>query len=220
MPQNRRVSTAPKQTKADRRAEARAAQLETFKRKQAAEKRNRLLLIGLSILGVLAVVAVVATVIVVNTQSKPDPALLDTVQTWDDLEQTHVEGTVDYPMTPPAGGPHFAGWLNCGVYTEPQVDEQVVHSLEHGAIWIAYDPELPESDVATLRDRMPGSYAVLAPYPGLDAPIAVSAWGAQLKFADPGDPAFEAFVSKYWRSADAPEPGAPCTGAIDGPGKE
>jgi hypothetical protein len=158
-------------------------------------------------------------VIVVNSQPKSDPALLDTVQTFPDLAQDHVEGVVDYPMSPPAGGPHFAGWLNCGVYTEPQVDEQAVHSLEHGAVWITYDPDLPDADVATLRDRMPETFAVLSPYPGLDAPMAVSAWGALLKFADPDDPALDEFISKYWRSADAPEPNAPCTGAIDGPGK-
>jgi len=220
MPQNHGVSTAPKQSKADRRAEARAAQLETFKKKQAAEKRNRFIVLGLSILGVLAVIAIVATVIVVNIRQEPDSALLDTVQTWDDLEQTHVEGTVDYPMSPPAGGPHFAGWLNCGVYSEPQVNEQAVHSLEHGAVWITYDPELPESDVAILRETVPDSYAVLSPYPGLGAPVAISAWGAQLKVADPADPAIDAFISTYWRASDAPEPGAPCTGGIDGPGKE
>lgn len=219
MPQNQVVNTPGKQTKADRRAEARTAQLAAFKKKQSAEKRNRILGIGLSILAVLAVIAVVAVVIIVNNQPKPESAELGNVQTWDGLEQTHVEGTVDYQMSPPAGGPHFEGWLNCGVYSEPQVNEQAVHSLEHGAIWITYQPELPDSEVAILRDRLPSSYAVLSPYPGLDAPIAVSAWGAQLKFSDPEDPALDEFITKYWRSADAPEPGAPCSGAIDGPGK-
>jgi hypothetical protein len=221
MPQNRGVSTAPKETKAQRQAAQRAAQLEAFKRKEKAAKRNRILTIGLSVLGVLAVVALVVTVIVVNIQPKPDAAAaLGNVQTFDNLEQTHVEGTVDYPMSPPAGGPHNPVWLNCGVYSEPVPNENAVHDLEHGAIWITYAPDLPASDVDKLTARTPETYAVLSPYPGLDSPIAVSAWGAQLKFTDPEDPALDSFIDRYWRAADAPEPGAPCTGGVDAPGKE
>lgn len=221
MPQNQGVSTAPKQTKAQRQAAQRAAQLESFKKKEAAARRNRVIGIGLSVLGVLAVVALIVSVIVVNSQPKPDnSALLGNVQTFDDLEQTHVEGPVDYPMTPPAGGPHAAAWLNCGVYTEPVPNENAVHDLEHGAVWVTYDPELPASDVDELKANLPDDYVVLSPYPGLGNPYTISAWGAQLKLTDPDDPALQAFVDEYWRSSTAPEPGAPCTGGVDAPGKE
>lgn len=217
MPQNRGVSTAPKQTKAERQAAQRAAQLETFRKREAAARRGRVLVLVLSVLGVLAVLAIVAVVIVVNIQ--PKALAPEGVQTWTKLSQEHVEGPVDYAMDPPAGGPHFAGWLNCGIYTEPQVNEQAVHSLEHGAIWVTYRPDAPPADLQTLEARLPSTYAVMSPYPGLDTPFAVSAWGAQLKFAEADDPAFDDFVQHYWRSADSPEPNAPCTGAIDGPGK-
>lgn len=213
MPQNRGVSTPPKQSKAERRA----AQLETFRKREAAARRNRIVVIALSILAVLAVVTVVAVVIVVNTQSKVVP---QGVQTWNDLERTHVNGSVDYAMDPPAGGPHNPAWLNCGVYTEPQVNEHAVHSLEHGAIWVTYDPAVSSADLAIVEARLPSTYALMSPYPGLDAPFAVSAWGAQLKFSDPDDPAFDDFVLRYWRAADSPEPTAPCSGAVDGPGKK
>ena len=59
MPQNHGVSTAPKQTKAQRQAEQRAAQLEAFKKREAAQKRGRVLTIVLSILAAVAVVVVV-----------------------------------------------------------------------------------------------------------------------------------------------------------------
>ncbi|NDH75568.1 MAG: DUF3105 domain-containing protein, partial [Actinobacteria bacterium] len=52
----------------------------------------------------------------------------------------HVLCEVAYEMRPPASGDHFPTWQNCGFYTEPIRDETAVHSLEHGAIWIAYDP--------------------------------------------------------------------------------
>jgi len=215
------VSTAPKQTKAQRQAEQRAAQLETFKKKEAARKRNRILTIALSVLGVVAVVALVVTVIVINVQPKPDnSALLGNVQTFDNLEATHVEGTVDYTMSPPAGGPHNPVWLNCGIYDQPVPNENAVHDLEHGSVWITYQPDLPQAEIDKLKALTPSTYAVLSPFEDLDAPIAISAWGAQLKVTDPDDPALQAFIDKYWKSADAPEPGAPCTGGVDGPGKE
>lgn len=220
MPQNRGVSTAPRQTKAQRQAEQRAAQLEAFKKRQAAEKRGRILTIVLSILAAVAVVAIVAVVIVINIQPKPAAAELGEVQTFPNLEATHVQGTVDYPMSPPAGGPHNPAWLNCGVYDQPVPNENAVHALEHGAVWITYSPDLPSADVDRLKAITPDSYAVLSPYEGLDTPIAISAWGAQLKLDDPDDPQLQAFIDRYWRASDAPEPGAPCTGGIDAPGKE
>ncbi|MEO8262853.1 MAG: DUF3105 domain-containing protein [Pseudolysinimonas sp.] len=215
------MSTAPKQTKAQRQAAQRAAQLETFKRKEAAANRNRFIVIGLSILGALAVVALVVTVIVINVQPKPDTGdLLGNVQTFDDLEATHVEGTVDYAMSPPAGGPHNQVWLNCGIYSEPVPNENAVHDLEHGAIWITYAPDLPQSDIDKLKAKTPSTYAVLSPFTDLDSPIAISAWGAQLKLTNPDDPALQAFIDRYWKASDSPEPGAPCTGGVDAPGKE
>jgi hypothetical protein len=131
-----------------------------------------------------------------------------------------VGGALDYTMSPPAGGPHNAVWLNCGVYSEPVPNENAVHDLEHGAVWITYAPDLSQSDIDKLKAKTPSTYAVLSPYEGLDAPIAISAWGAQLKLTDPDDPALQAFIDRYWRAADAPEPGAPCTGGVDAPGKE
>lgn len=220
MPQNRGVSTAPRQTKAQRQAEQRAAQLEAFKKRQAVEKRTRVLTIALSILAAVAVVAIVAVVIVINIQPKPAPEGLEGVETFPNLEATHVQGPVEYPMSPPAGGPHNPVWLNCGVYNQPVPNENAVHDLEHGAVWITYSPDLPDADLDRLKAVTPDSYAVLSPYDGLDSPIAISAWGAQLKVDDPDDPRLQAFIDRYWRASDAPEPGAPCTGGLDAPGRE
>lgn len=146
-------------------------------------------------------------------------AEIDGVETFTH-ETTHVEGAVDYEQTPPAGGPHNAYWLNCGVYTEPQTNENAVHSLEHGAVWVTYDPELvSDDDIATLEGYLPSSYAILSPYPGLGSAVAVSAWNAQLKTDSADDERIPEFFEEYWRSENAPEPNASCSGALDGPGK-
>lgn len=134
-------------------------------------------------------------------------------------DSTHTGDPVTYEQTPPAGGPHANAWLTCDEYLEPQANENAVHSLEHGAVWITYDPaQVNETEIETLRGYMPNGYAILSPYEGMDTPIAVSAWNHQLKLDDASDPRITQFFQEYWKSPNAPEPGASCTG-IEGPGR-
>ena len=59
------------------------------------------------------------------------------VQTYDVGEAgQHSASDVDYEQTPPAGGEHNDVWQNEGFYEEPVRDENAVHTLEHGAVWI------------------------------------------------------------------------------------
>ena len=131
----------------------------------------------------------------------------------------HTTEPVTYPQTPPVGGEHNPTWLNCGIYGEPVPNTYAVHSLEHGAVWVTYDPELSADALATLRDHLPSSYVVMSPYAGLPAPIVLSAWNAQLGVDSPDDPRLPRFFEEYWRSQNVPEPGALCTGGSDGPGR-
>jgi len=57
-------------------------------------------------------------------------------------------GQVTYSVTPPVGGTHNATWMNCGIYDKPVANERAVHNLEHGAVWITYQPSLPPSEVS------------------------------------------------------------------------
>jgi hypothetical protein len=137
----------------------------------------------------------------------------------------HVPGPVQYSVTPPAGGNHNATWMNCGVYDKPVPAERAVHNLEHGAVWITYQPSLPQSEVTQLRAFFgrqtvlsPGGasgsrYVDLTPYPGLSAPIVVSSWGFQMRLTSPADPRLQEFVSTFRASQKyTPEYGAACTG--------
>lgn len=211
----------------EERLQRRQAKVAAFKQGQARAKRRRLLAIVLSSVASVAVLGLVVTfVITANAPEVEAPkADVNGVQTWDVRGATHVDPQpVDYKaefgMDPPAGGPHWAVWLNCGIYTEPQQNERAVHDLEHGAVWVTYNPDKVRGDALdALRDRIPDTYAVLSPYPGLDAPVVASAWGAQLKLKGVDDKRLDGFMQKYWQSPDAPEPGAPCTGGVDGPGR-
>jgi len=60
-------------------------------------------------------------------------------------------GPVTYSVSPPVGGDHNAVWMNCGIYSQPVPTERAVHNLEHGAVWITYQPSLPPSQVSALR---------------------------------------------------------------------
>ncbi|MDQ3924969.1 MAG: DUF3105 domain-containing protein, partial [Actinomycetota bacterium] len=125
----------------------------------------------------------------------------------------HTEGTVDYEQDPPAGGEHNPVWQNAGFYEEPVRNENAVHTLEHGAVWITYSPDLSQDQKDRLQEIVEGQDCLLAsPYPGLDAPIVASAWGAQLRLEDADDVNLQRFISSYLRGSQTPEPGAACTG--------
>ena len=147
------------------------------------------------------------------------------------LGHTHVTGPVTYSVTPPVGGDHNPTPLTCGVYAKPVPNEYAVHDLEHGAIWITYQPSLPQSEVNQLKsfvDRQsvltpstggPGSrYMTLTPYPGLPTPVVMSSWGFQLRLSSPTDPRMQQFVDKFRASQQyTPEYGGECTSGAGTP---
>ena len=146
------------------------------------------------------------------------------------LGHNHVTGAVTYSVTPPVGGNHNPTPLSCGVYTKPVPNEYAVHDLEHGAIWISYQPSLPQSEVSQLKSFVErqtvltpaqgqGSrYMDLTPYPGLPAPMVVSSWGFQLRLSSPTDPRMQQFVDKFRASQQyTPEYGGECTSGAGTP---
>ncbi len=199
----------------------RSAKLEAIRQAQEKTKRNRRN--GL-IVGGTAVVVVIALVVFMATngsnKAPSKSSAIAGVQTFTGLSTKHVSGTVQYQQIPPVGGEHSAVWLNCAIYSEPVPNENAVHSLEHSAVWITYDPAVITGDQLTaLRKSIPKTYAILSPYPGLPAPIVASAWGVQLKVSRVDDPRISEFLAKYREAKSAPEPSATCTGGLDGPGK-
>ncbi|WP_213815638.1 DUF3105 domain-containing protein [Glaciihabitans sp. dw_435] len=218
-----------KQQRDARRAEKVAA----LKKQQATSKRNRLIAYIASGVGVLAIGALIVTFVVTSSVPKVAPADIQisglksfTLPTANHVDQDAdasndvVDYQAEYGMSPPAGGDHWAGWLNCGVYDQPVEDSRAVHDLEHGAVWVTYDPTKIDADgVKALRKQLPDTYTVLSPYEGLPTPVVASAWGKQVQLTGVDDKRLPDFIKKFWRSADAPEPTAACTGGIDDPGR-
>lgn len=206
-----------KQQREKRRAEKVAA----LKAKQAKDKRTQRFGIAAAVVAGLAVIGILVGIVVTSATPPVDPAAIEIegLETFE-VESLHVQTAVDYEMTPPVGGPHNPTWLNCGVYEQEVPAEYAVHSLEHGAVWVTYNPDdVSGADLDALRSQMPRTYMILSPFPGLEAPVVASAWGVQVALDGIDDPRLNDFIVKYRQSPDAPEPGALCSQALDGPGK-
>jgi hypothetical protein len=152
------------------------------------------------------------------SDSNRDPSLaIPGIVTGQYAGQQHVtaQQRVAYDRSPPFGGPHDAYWAACTgvVYPTPVRTENMVHSLEHGAVWIAYDPARVQGPgVQALAGRVQGQdYTMMSPYPGLDQPIALQSWGHELKVSDPNDPRIDQFLQSLRQNQyQYPEVGASC----------
>jgi hypothetical protein len=183
------------------------------------------LVIGLAVVAALSVVA--AAVLVprvvdsfkdddVTSPSIDEPANSDVVVV-DDLSTEHRDDVdIEYDQVPPLGGPHDPEWLACGVYDEPLRDENAVHDLEHGTVWITYRPDIADEDLATLTDVVPDD-AILSPYPDLPAPVVVTVWGVQLRLDAADDPQLAEFLDEYGDGHTSPEPFVTCEGGLTDP---
>ena len=128
---------------------------------------------------------------------------------FDIPEATHTTDPVDYPQDPPAGGNHDPAWLSCGVYEEPVRNENAVHALEHGAVWITYQPALDAGAIDDLERYGRRSEVIVSPYPDLDSPIVLSSWGRQLRLDAVDDAVIDQFYDAF-HDRTAPEPNAGC----------
>ncbi len=167
-------------------------------------------------LGFLASLALIGVAIAWGSQQQPDT--ISDVVSFANLPRSHTTQPVIYAHIPPVGEPHRPVWQNCGRYNEPIENAYAVHSLEHGAVWITYRPDLPAEALAELRDLLNGqTYTLLSPYPDLPAPVVATAWGAQLQVDSASDPRLPWLITKYRQGSQTPEPGTPCNGGVGVP---
>lgn len=123
-----------------------------------------------------------------------------------------------YKSNPPTSGPHMETWVKPGIYTEPQKEGELIHSLEHGYININYncnaDGQAKEAsgsaindseDCKTLMSQLEDlarkknlKKLLVVPRPQLDTKIALTAWNRIDKFDIFDAPRIETFID-YWR---------------------
>ena len=128
----------------------------------------------------------------------------------------HVTGVVSYPnqaSAPPVNGSHNVLPETCAVYSQKIPNEHAVHSMEHGAAWVTYRPDLPVSQLATLKGEVNGNpYRLMSPYPGLKSAISLQAWGRQLFVDSASDKRVKEFLGSFTNGPTTPEKGASCSG--------
>ncbi|WP_338898653.1 DUF3105 domain-containing protein [Streptomyces sp. TG1A-60] len=210
----------------------RKARIEAMRRaERSRERRNRILTIGASVLIVAGLVG--GGAVLVRSQSDGSDSSStasdakgsgkfttgsDGVRTWSaKLTQNHVTKTVKYPMQPPVGGDHNPVWQNCNgdVYDKAIKNENAVHSLEHGAVWVTYNSKASEADVKALAEKVEKTpYTLMSPVEGQKDPIMLSAWGHQRTVTSATDPNLDTFLEKYVQGEQTPEPGAACTNGV------
>ena len=199
--------------------ESDASAPDAFQEPEPSEARRSRLPVLLAVLAaVLALgLALLVPVLVQRVRASQEPSAsadLEAVRVFEDLNNNHTDGDVDYPTSPPAGGAHDAAWLACGVYDEPIRDENAVHDLEHGTVWISYRPDLDDDDVGALAGALPEN-GILAPYDDLPAPVVVTVWERQLRLTGVDDPRLALFLARFSDGHTAPEPFASCVGGLE-----
>ena len=102
----------------------------------------------------------------------------------------------EYATDPPTSGAHAPVWSRCGVHQEAIPDVVQVHDLEHGVVLVQHDPDLLGDDLAALSDLAEelGSHIIIAPRPGLPAPVVATAWTVMLRLDDVDTDV----ISRFW----------------------
>ena len=163
-------------------------------------------------LGGAAVVAVIMAGIVLGggDEDLPDGPPQG-VEFFTVTDLSHVDGNVDYGVPVPTGGPMSPQTAGCGFVDGPVRTENVMHSLEHGAVWLTYRRDLGETGIDDLRGLTRDRRKVLvSEVPDQPQPLMATAWGVQLGFDDYQDEPVRRFIRAYVDSELAPEPGGFC----------
>ena len=188
----------------------RISRKERRRQELAAQKRKRILFTWVPI----GMIAIGFVGLILYRIFEPD---LANIVTFGTLSRDHdLEAEFENTGLPPTGGSHNPSWQNCGIYDAPVDTSAAVHSLEHGAVWLTYRPDLPETQVAELRDLVRGKgFVLMSPFPEQEAKVVMSAWSTQLAIDSLPDGQIEQFVDRY--RGQGPESGASCTGGIGTP---
>lgn len=136
-------------------------------------------------------------------------------------EYTHVLADLDYDEPAPSGGDHPPApyWLTCGVYDGEVPAELAVHSLEHGAVWVALGPAATSEDRAAAEElaAQAEGRVIVSDVPDLANPVELVAWGFRLPLDTAEDERAARFIEEYVDGPAAPEAGASCASVGEPP---
>lgn len=145
-----------------------------------------------------------------ETEPLPDSgeqALLEEVTQHPNEGTDHVspDTDVEYDTTPPTSGPHYSGTVDAGFYTEAPPAGEIVHTLEHGAVVIYYDPDAlsPEAEDSLKQwaNTHTGTWSSVVVVPhtdeSVDSPYVLTAWRHSLRLSEYDIDVVRAFLAEY-----------------------
>lgn len=157
-----------KELRREERREMQRTEQKKTARKTAINWLIALLIIGLAVYGIVSLASRSAT-------SRPGESI--SIQGREHIPVNSPRP--DYNSNPPTSGSHYAQPTDWGIYSEELKDENVIHSLEHGGIWISYRPDIDtetKEKLEAIGKQYPKS-VVVSPREANDAPIAIASWG-------------------------------------------
>jgi len=115
-------------------------------------------------------------------------------------DSDHTNDPVVYESTPPTTGDHSPSAAPCGVHATQIPDGLFVHSLEHGAVGILYNPQ--EVDVSTIRDIEAkvdefDDRTISAPYAGTETPITLTSWTRLLRLDEYDEDTIDEYLAAF-----------------------
>ena len=135
-------------------------------------------------------------------QKKPQgPDLSQSIEIGENAGQ-HVATSTELELAdlPPTSGAHFGQVATAGLRDKEIPDGHIVHNLEHGDIWISYNPRVGADITNELKQFLDGK-VIITPRSSNRDDIALAAWGQLDSFNldDSGLPIerIEDFIKRY-----------------------
>ena len=122
-------------------------------------------------------------------------------------------------VNPPVSGRHNPSPAPCGTHDTRIQDENLVHTLEHGAVGVLFDPKKVEQADVDDIERIVGGYqdhTFSAPYPGMDSPVTVVSWARKMPLDEVDSEAITEYIDTFRNTEPAPESGEDCDNDEDG----
>ena len=161
---------------------------------------------------VLAVVILGFTgaVIAAKANKPPEPPRPGVEQS--DHGREHVDSKKYGGDQPPTSGAH-ANPVSWGVYDTEVRDDQLIHNMEHGGIYVSYQPDLPQDQIEKLKKLLSEPFSnpefqpkkiVLAPRAANKSPIVLSSWRRSESLASYDQKKIEEYIKR--NLGKSPEP--------------
>ncbi len=186
----------------------RKKKIKELKRKKTKQQATIKKLRNIAVL-IAVLVIVVAGYYLVSKKSPEEIAFeqkVDEVSLEGKVEEFKIEGvnhisskeTVLYKTNPPTSGPHWSTPADWRFYDKELPDEQLVHNLEHGGIWITYK-DLDKGSINKLKSiaKNNNNSVVITKRDENEDSVVVASWGRMMKLVEVDKALIQKYIDTY-----------------------